>query len=75
MIEPDVVLMLPESYELPENVGLDALFMLDEPKTAKTLTQHELDILKKCIPTMKRSVASSPIPAPIKTSLTWQKKR
>ena len=54
MIEPDVVLMLPESYELPENVGFDALFMLDEPKTAKTLTQHELDILKKCIPTMKK---------------------
>lgn len=46
----DVVLMLPESYDFPENVGFSELLTLDEPKTGKTLTEYEIDLLKTNAP-------------------------
>lgn len=45
----DLVLMLPESYDLPENVGFSEVLTLDKPKTGKTLTEYEIDLLKKVI--------------------------
>ena len=45
----DLVLMLPESYDLPENIGFSEVLTLDKPKTGKTLTEYEIDLLKKVI--------------------------
>ena len=50
----DAVLLLPESYDLPD-VGFSELLTLDEPKTGKTLSQYEVDWLKKLLPKVKRT--------------------
>lgn len=45
----DVVLMMPESYVLPD-LGFSELLTLDEPKTGNTLTEYQIDLLKTNVP-------------------------
>lgn len=47
--ENDVVLMMPESYVLPD-LGFSELLTLDEPKTGKTLSEYQIDLLKTNVP-------------------------
>lgn len=50
----DAVLLLPESYDLPD-VGFREILTWDKPKTGKTLSQYEVDLLKKLLPKVKRT--------------------
>lgn len=45
----NVVLLLPESYDLPD-LGFSELLTFDEPKTGKTLTEYQIDLLKTNAP-------------------------
>ena len=45
----NVVLLLPESYDLPD-LGFSELLTFDEPKTGKTLTEYQIDLLKTNVP-------------------------
>ncbi len=50
----DAVLLLPESYDLPD-VGFRDILTWDKPKTGKTLSQYEVDLLKTLLPKVKRT--------------------
>lgn len=49
----DAVLLLPESYDLPD-MGFREILTCDKPKTGKTLSQYEVDLLKTLLPKVKR---------------------
>ena len=50
----DAVLLLPESYDLPD-LGFREILTFDKPKTGKTLSQYEVDLLKTLLPKVKRA--------------------